>query len=102
MLGSVKHPGGLGAPAKVVWSEIWDVIGPLFSSVVGTGRATWAENQLLVLERNGFPEECYFTYSYSPLFDDDGTVGGVLVTASETTPSVVAQRRLASLARLSR
>ncbi len=102
ILGTVKHPGGLGAPAKAVWSEIWDEIGPLFSSVMSTGEATWAENQLLVLERNGFPEECYFTYSYSPLFDDDGTVGGVLVTANETTQSVVAQRRLATLARLSR
>ncbi len=102
MLGTLKHPGGLGAPAKDVWPEIWDVIGPLFSSVLSTGQATWAENQLLVLERNGFSEECYFTYSYSPLFVDDGTVGGILVTAVETTESVVAQRRFASLARLSR
>jgi hypothetical protein len=102
ILGSVKHPGGLGAPAKEVWSEIWEVIGALFAGVLDTGHATWAENQLFVLERNGFAEECYFTYSYSPIFDDDQTVGGILVTAIETTQSVVAQRRLAALARLSR
>jgi hypothetical protein len=102
ILGSVKHPGALGAPAKDVWSEIWDVIGPLFSGVLRSGRATWAENQLLVLERNGFPEECYFTYSYSPLFEDDGTAAGIFVTAVETTETVVAERRLASLAQLSR
>jgi hypothetical protein len=102
VLGTVKHPGGLGAPAREVWSEIWDEIGPSFADVLATGRPTWAENQRLVLERNGFPEECYFTYSYSPVFDDEGTVGGVLVTASETTQSVVAQRRLACLAHVSR
>ncbi len=102
VLGTVKHPDGLGAPAKEVWSEIWDEIGPLFSGVLETGKATWAENQRLVLERNGFPEECYFTYSYSPLFDDDGAVEGIFVTAVETTETVVAQRRLAGLARLSR
>ena len=102
VLGTVKHPGALGAPAREVWAEIWDEIGPLFADVLATGRPTWAENQRLVLERNGFPEECYFTYSYSPVFDDEGAVGGVLVTASETTQSVVAQRRLACLAHLSR
>jgi hypothetical protein len=102
VLGSVKHPDGLGAPAREVWSEIWEVIGPLFFGVLDTGQATWEQNQRLVLERNGFPEECYFTYSYGPLFDDDGTVGGIFVTAVETTETVVAQRRLACLARLGR
>jgi hypothetical protein len=102
VLGTVKHPGGLGAPAREVWSEIWDEIGPLFADVLATGRPTWAENQRLVLERNGFREECYFTYSYSPVFEAEATVGGVLVTASETTQSIVAQRRLACLAHLSR
>jgi hypothetical protein len=101
ILGTVKYPGALGAPAKAVWSEIWEVIAPLFASVLDTGTATWAEDQLFVLERNGFPEECYFTYSYSPLFDDEERVSGILVTANETTQSVVAQRRLSTLARLS-
>jgi len=102
MLGTVKHPGGLGAPARTVWSEIWDTIGPLLAGVVTTGTSTWVENQPLVLERYGFPEECFFTYSYSPVFDDDASVGGVFVTATETTATVVAQRRLVCLAELSR
>lgn len=97
MLGSEKHPRALGAPAIEIWPEIWDTIGPMFDQVMTTGRSTWIEHQLLVLERNGFPEECYFTYSYSPLFDDDGSVGGVLDVVTETTDQIVAQRRLACL-----
>ncbi|MCC6437877.1 MAG: serine/threonine-protein phosphatase [Acidimicrobiales bacterium] len=100
MLGATKHPDALGAPAERVWAEIWDVIGPLFDDVMATGRPTWSEHERFIVERNGYPEECYFTYSYSPLFEDDGTVGGVLDIATETTREVLAHRRLACLAQL--
>jgi Stage II sporulation protein E (SpoIIE) len=100
ILGTEKHPQAMGAPAKLVWSEIWDLIGPRFDQVLTTGEATWSEHELLVIERNGFPEECYFTYSYSPLFDDDGRIGGVLDVVQETTDEVVARRRLRCLADL--
>jgi hypothetical protein len=101
MLGSVKHPGALGARASDVWGEIWDIIGPMFESVCATGLPTWAEHQCLVINRYGYLEECFFTYSYSPLFEADGTVGGVLDVATETTDLVLAQRRLTGLAQLS-
>lgn len=101
MLGTEKHPRALGSPAKAIWPEIWDVIGPMFEGVLVAGQPTWVENQLLVLERNGFPEECCFTYSYSPLFDDDGTISGVLDVATETTERVIAEERLVCLTDLS-
>ena len=101
MLGTEKHPRALGAPAHEIWPEIWDTIGPMFASVIGTGQPTWVENQSLVLERNGYPEECNFTYSFSPLFDDDGSIRGVLNVATETTEHVIAQRRLVCLTDLS-
>jgi serine phosphatase RsbU (regulator of sigma subunit) len=100
MLGRDKHPGALGAPVAEVWPEIWDTIGPLFLDVMTTGVPTWHEHEPLMIERNGFTEECFFIWSYSPLFDDDGTIGGVLDVVTETTDEVVAQRRLSSLTRL--
>jgi hypothetical protein len=94
ILGSEKHPGALGAPTKEIWAEIWDEISLDFEQVMQTGVPTWHEHEKLVLERNGFPEECYFTWSYSPLFDEDGTIAGVLNTVRETTEMVIARRRL--------
>ncbi|MBV9920081.1 MAG: histidine kinase, partial [Pseudonocardia sp.] len=65
-----KHPWALGRSAREVWAEIWDDIGPRIESVLATGRATWDEDLLLFLERSGYPEETYHTFSYSPLADD--------------------------------
>jgi hypothetical protein len=99
MLGSQKHPGALGSPARKVWPEIWEHIGPLFESVMATGVPTLETNQELILERNGYPEDCYFTFSFSPLFDRD-EIAGVLCVASETTEQMVAQQRLECLSRV--
>ena len=99
MLG-IKHPDALGAPGREVWPEIWDVIGPMLDQVMTDGSATWSTDQMLVLDRNGFPEECYFTYSYSPVPDGAGGVGGVFCAVSETTDRVVGERRLATLAEM--
>jgi hypothetical protein len=99
LLGS-KHPASLGAPVAQVWPEIWDVIAPLFESVMTTGAATWMEHQSLVIERNGFFEEGFFTYSYSALHDDDGSIGGVLDVVAETTREVVSLARLGAALQL--
>lgn len=88
-----KHPRSLGAPARETWAEIWDVLGPLVESVVDRGEPTWSEDQLLVMERHGFEEETYFTFSYSPLVDSDGVVG-VFCACTETTERVLAERRI--------
>ncbi len=92
-----KHPRALGRPCAEVWSEIWHVIAPMLDGVVATGQATWSEDQLLVLERRGFPEECYFSFSFSPIRDESGGVGGVFCAVTETTPQVIGERRLRML-----
>ncbi len=95
MIGADKDARALGAPAREIWPEIWDQIGPMFESVLRSGEATWSQNQPLMIERRGFPEECFFTWSYSPMFDDDGSVNGVLDVSVETTAEVLSERRFA-------
>ena len=102
-IGPERHPVSLGRPAREVWDEIWEVIGPQIDQVMGGRGATWHENQLLPITRNGRREDVYWTYSYGPI-DDEGApngVGGVLVVCTETTPHVIAEReRRASEERL--
>jgi len=97
-----KHPDSLGQPglSARVWGEVADVIGPMLRGVLERGEATWEDDQLLVLERNGYPEEAYFTYSYSPIRDETGGVGGVFAAVSETTPRVIGERQLRTLREL--
>jgi PAS domain S-box-containing protein len=91
-----KHPA-LGKPGAEVWSEIWPIIGPMLHGVQETGQPTWSEDLLLPMSRHGYWEETYWTYSYSPLLDDDGTVRGVFTAVHETTEQVIGARRLAAL-----
>lgn len=95
-----KHPWALGRPAQEVWSEIWDDVGPRAESVIRTGKATWDEGLLLFLERRGFPEETYHTFSYSPLPGDGDLVGGMLCVVTEDTERAIGERRLQTLQEL--
>jgi CheY-like chemotaxis protein len=92
-----KHPWALGKPSHEVWKEIWDDIGPRIHRVLETGEATWDEALLLFLERSGYREETYHTFSYSPLSGDDDTVGGHLCVVTEETDRVIGERRLKTL-----
>ena len=92
-----KHPWALGKPSHEVWEEIWDDIGPRIQRVLETGEATWDEALLLFLERSGYREETYHTFSYSPLSGDDGTVAGHLCVVTEETDRVIGERRLKTL-----
>ncbi|MEV6071296.1 SpoIIE family protein phosphatase [Nocardia sp. NPDC052001] len=92
-----KYPWALGRPAAEVWAEIWDDIGPRIDGVLETGRATWDKGLLLFLERSGYPEETYHTFSYSPLRDDHGVVVGMLCVVTEDTDRVIGERRMATL-----
>lgn len=94
---AAKYPWALGRPASEVWAEIWDDIGPRIDGVLTTGRATWDAALLLFLERSGYTEESYHTFSYSPLRDDAGDVVGMLCVVSEVTQQVISERRLATL-----
>jgi hypothetical protein len=100
MLGSDLHPRAMGASAPQLWGEIWHDIGPLFAHVMETGEPTWDVDMLLWMSRSGFLEETRFTFSYSALRDDDGTVCGVMDIATETTDQVVDRRRLSTLSTL--
>jgi signal transduction histidine kinase len=93
ILGSTKHPQAMGISTRETFTEIWDIIGPMFDGVMD-GRRTDVVDFLLPLDRHGFPEECYFIFSYSPIREEGGRVGGVLVTVTETTQRVLGERRL--------
>jgi signal transduction histidine kinase/DNA-binding response OmpR family regulator len=92
-----KHPWALGRPSREVWAEIWPDIEPRIETVLLTGQATWDEQLLLFLERSGYREETYHTFSYSPVSDDTGMVSGLLCVVTEETERVVGERRLALL-----
>ncbi len=96
ILGSTKHPQALGALTSDTFAESWDIIRPMFDDV-RRGNATGSDDWMLPLDRHGYLEECFFTFSYSPIRDESGGVGGVHVTVTETTKSVLAARRLRAL-----
>lgn len=100
ILGMTKHPHSMGQCGKACWPEIWDVIGPMLEGVLHEGKATWSDNQLLLLDRNGYVEECYFTFSYSPIRDETGGIGGIFTAVTETTGQVLSERRLHTLREL--
>lgn len=85
---SGKHPFILGAKAKEAWPEIWHIIKPLIDQVINTGESVWFEDQLIPIYRNGEMEDVYWTFSYSSVKDESGTISGVLVTCYETTEKV--------------
>ncbi|WP_445171897.1 ATP-binding protein, partial [Microcoleus sp.] len=95
-----KHPKALGRPGQEVWSEIWDIIGVQLESVLETAQATWSEDMLLLVDRYGYTEEAFFTYSYSPIFLETGKVGGAFTAVTETTRRVIGERRLRTLREL--
>ena len=84
----------LGARSDEVWREIWPDIGPRIQHVLTSGEATWDEGLLLYLERSGFSEETYHTFSYSPVYDDLSHIAGMLCVVTEVTERVVGERRL--------
>jgi PAS domain S-box-containing protein len=91
-----KHPKILGKPAKEAWPEIWDLIKPRIDQVLSGNGATWNEEMLVPIFRNGKIEDVYWTSSYSPVADETGEIAGVLVTCMEVTNSVSLKRSLAA------
>ena len=88
------HPQALGMPARALLRDSWKVVGPQLTAVMQRGGATWAEDQPLTFARHDALEVGYFTYSYSPIIDERGDVGGVLLVSQDTTARVIAERRL--------
>ena len=92
-----KHPAALGQRGRDCWPEIWHIIGPQIDDVMRRGIASWHQDALVPIFRNGGIDEVYWTYGYSPVFDDDGSIGGTLVVCTETTERVLATRQEAAL-----
>jgi signal transduction histidine kinase/response regulator RpfG family c-di-GMP phosphodiesterase len=90
----LKRDWVLGARSDRVWEEIWPDIGPRIQQVLTHGTATWDEALQLFLERSGFLEETYHTFSYSPVYDDDSHIAGMLCVVTEVTDRVIGERRL--------
>ncbi len=97
-----KHPRALGSPGRHVWPEIWDTIGPMLGRVIDQGEAVPADDLPLVLRRHGYPEPCWFSFSYSPIRDEVGQVVGVFCPVIETTARILAERQAAALLDLER
>jgi PAS domain S-box-containing protein len=98
-----KHPDALGQPASVVWREIWDDIGPMLATAMSGDEGTYVEEQLLIMERNGYPEETYYTFSYSPIPADGaggGRAGGIICANTDDTRRVLGERQIALLREL--
>jgi signal transduction histidine kinase/FixJ family two-component response regulator len=92
-----KHPEALGQPAAVLWREIWDQVGPRAAATMRGNEGTYDEALLLIMERNGYPEETYYTFSYSPVPNDQGGTGGIICANTDDTPRIIGQRRLSLL-----
>jgi PAS domain S-box-containing protein len=88
-----KHPNLLGKSGREAWAEIWDDLAPLVEKVFN-GASTWSEDLLLYINRRGFIEETYFTFSYSPILDESGAVGGLFCAVVETTEKVVSKKKV--------
>ncbi|PYQ57101.1 MAG: hypothetical protein DMF53_23605, partial [Acidobacteria bacterium] len=95
-----KHPEALGQPAAVVWREIWDQIRPRAESAMRRNEGTYDEALRLIMERNGYPEETYYTFSYSPVPNDQEGTGGILCANTDDTQRIVGERQLALLREL--
>ena len=87
--GESKHPQAMGGSARDTYTEIWDIIGPMFGEVM-QDKTHGFPNFMVPLNRNGYTENCYFDFSYSPIADLAGNIGGVLVICMETTEKVSA------------
>ena len=95
-----RHPDALGQPASQVWAEVWDSLSPQIEGVLQAGQASWNEALFLIMDRNGYPEETYFTFSYSPIFGEGGDIAGLFCACSEETRRVLSDRRLQTLREL--
>jgi signal transduction histidine kinase len=83
-----KHPKSLGQEGEKCWPEIWPIIKPLIDQVMNGGEATWNEDSLIPIYRNNRVEDVYWTFGYSPVINESGQPGGVLVICNETTDKV--------------
>jgi PAS domain S-box-containing protein len=92
-----KHPEALGQPAHIVWNEIWNQVGPRAELAMRANEGTYDEALLLVMQRYGYREETYYTFSYSPVPNDQGGTGGIFCANSDDTQRIISERQLSVL-----
>jgi signal transduction histidine kinase len=97
-----KHPVALGAPASVVWKAIWREIAPMLRTVMEDDTGTYVKSQLLIMERNGYREETYYTFSYTPIPGDDGATAGMICFNVDDTDRIFSERQLQTLTLLAK
>ena len=95
-----KHPWALGSPASLVWKDIWKDIDPMLRQVMQEDEGTYVESQLLIMERNGYAEETYYTFSYTPIPGDDGGTAGMICANVDNTDRIIGERQLKTLTQL--
>lgn len=96
-----KHPRALGQPARIVWKDIWRNIEPMLKTVMEKNEGTYVESELLIMERNGYPEETYYTFSYTPIPGDEGGTAGMICFNSDDTARILSEREMRTLMQLS-
>lgn len=89
-----RHPAALGAPAREVWSDIWHVIEPQFRRLIETGEGIFVQDFMLPMQRFGHTEETYWSYAFTAIRDEDGSIVGVFNSGHETTRNVLSQRQM--------
>ena len=94
------HSQALGQPAAEIWSNVWDTISYQVEGVLQQGQTFLTEASMFVIERNGYSEETYFTFSFSPISREDGSVGGLIAVVTEDTRRVLSDRRIQTLREL--
>ena len=94
-----KHPAALGRPARIVWSEIWDQIKDRIQAAMA-GQASYSEAEMLIMRRHGYSEETYYTFSFSPVREEDGSIGGLVCANTDDTDRMIGARRLMLLREL--
>jgi signal transduction histidine kinase len=94
------HPAALGRKGRECWPEIWPLVGPLLETVLSRGEAQRAEDLLLLVDRGGRREEKHFSFSLSPIRDENGRIGGVFTQLAEATAKIVEARRRQTLCEL--
>ena len=94
-----RHPTALGISARDLWAEAWDLISSQREGVFKQGQASWDKDFLLILKRNGYKEETYFTFSYSPIYENE-SIAGLFCTCTEDTRRVLSDRRIKTLREL--
>jgi hypothetical protein len=98
LAGPSRHPHALGMPAAIAWKEIWsDILEPRFRVTLETGVPTGEADLLMPLERSGYLEETFTTFSFAALRDAHNRPNGIFCTAIETTARVIAERQLVCL-----